>query len=262
MKYCPSCGKAGVEGMKFCPQCGQSLTPSNSDEKKSQVPKPEAPSKEEKWSERHPGWILLLVIVLSPLGLYGLFAALVMLLSLFASSIPGIAEAIIRGTMTGMPFAYIAIVIGAVRWYKQKRRQTRIITDYAKAVGQRLNSADAYQKRADAGAELGEYAQAIADYSRAIELEPRHALAYFNRAYAYGEIGEYDKAIADYSKAIELNPSDAQAYYNRGLDHKNKGELSKAASDLAKCIELSADPELTKDARQALLEAKNSSEKG
>ena len=23
MKYCPSCGKAGVEGKKFCPQCGQ-----------------------------------------------------------------------------------------------------------------------------------------------------------------------------------------------------------------------------------------------
>lgn len=26
MKYCPNCGKSGVEDMKFCPQCGQRLT--------------------------------------------------------------------------------------------------------------------------------------------------------------------------------------------------------------------------------------------
>ena len=25
MKYCPNCGRAGVEGIKFCPQCGQRL---------------------------------------------------------------------------------------------------------------------------------------------------------------------------------------------------------------------------------------------
>lgn len=25
MKYCPNCGKAGVEGMKFCPGCGTKL---------------------------------------------------------------------------------------------------------------------------------------------------------------------------------------------------------------------------------------------
>ena len=26
VKYCPNCGKSGVEDMKFCPQCGQRLT--------------------------------------------------------------------------------------------------------------------------------------------------------------------------------------------------------------------------------------------
>lgn len=25
MKYCPNCGKAGIEGMKFCPSCGTRL---------------------------------------------------------------------------------------------------------------------------------------------------------------------------------------------------------------------------------------------
>ena len=116
---------------------------------------------------------------------------------------------------------------------------------------------DSY-KRGQAYYESGEYHKAIAEYNKAIELNPNLGLAYFNRAYAYGEIGKYDEAIADYSKAIELNPGDAQAHYNRGLDYYNKGEVSKAVSDLEKCIGLSTEPELTKDAKQALLETKNS----
>jgi tetratricopeptide (TPR) repeat protein len=123
--------------------------------------------------------------------------------------------------------------------------------------GEKEHECDSY-KRGDAYYEMGEYSKAIAEYNKAIETNPNHALAYFNRAYAYGEIGNYDKAIADYSKIIELNPGDAQAYYNRGLDYYNNGEVSKAVSDLERCIELSADPELTKDAQQALLETRNS----
>jgi hypothetical protein len=43
VKYCPSCGKAGVERMKFCPQCGQRLIGLNLEEKQRSIPKPEAP---------------------------------------------------------------------------------------------------------------------------------------------------------------------------------------------------------------------------
>jgi hypothetical protein len=43
MKYCPSCGKAGVERMKFCPQCGQRLTGLHLEDKQRPIPKPEAP---------------------------------------------------------------------------------------------------------------------------------------------------------------------------------------------------------------------------
>jgi hypothetical protein len=43
MKYCPSCGKAGVERVKFCPQCGQSLTGLHLEEKQRPIPEPEAP---------------------------------------------------------------------------------------------------------------------------------------------------------------------------------------------------------------------------
>jgi len=41
MKYCPSCGKAGIERMKFCPQCGQSLTGVHLEGKQRPIPEPE-----------------------------------------------------------------------------------------------------------------------------------------------------------------------------------------------------------------------------
>jgi len=43
MKYCPNCGKAGIEGMKFCPQCGQKLIGVHLEEKQRSIPKPEEP---------------------------------------------------------------------------------------------------------------------------------------------------------------------------------------------------------------------------
>jgi hypothetical protein len=48
MKYCPSCGKSGIEGMKFCPKCGQRLTDFDSELKQPEVKQedvyePEAP---------------------------------------------------------------------------------------------------------------------------------------------------------------------------------------------------------------------------
>ena len=109
---------------------------------------------------------------------------------------------------------------------------------------------------------MGEYGKAIADYNRAIELDPNRAAAYYNRGCAYGEIGAYDKALADYNKAIELNPNDSLAYYNRGLACSKRGDVPKAVSDLEKCIELSTDPELTKDAQQALFEIQTTAKGG
>ena len=239
--------------MKFCPQCGQRLAGSSFEEKKTYVPTSQAPSKGRNWFERHPGWTLLLVIVCAPFIVWGITAALIALATLLPS---GIDEAAAIGAITAMPLAYIAVVVTMVRWYRQKRKQSKTIADYAKTSGLHIDNTDAYYKRGDAAAEAGEYGQAIADYSKAIELDPGYSLAYFNRAYAYGEIGDYDKAIADYSKTIELDPNDLQAYYNRGLDYQNKGEVPKAVSDLEKCIELSTDPEITKDAQQALYEMK------
>jgi len=142
--------------------------------------------------------------------------------------------------------------------YDEMGEYVKAITDYDKAIELDPNHALAYYNRGCAYGEIGEYGKAIIDYDKVIELRPNHVLAYYNRACAYNEIGEYDKAITDYSKTIELDPDDADAYHSRGLAYRKKGEVPKAVSDLEKCIRLSSDPELTKNAQQALLEIKNS----
>jgi tetratricopeptide (TPR) repeat protein len=221
VKYCPSCGKAGVEGVKFCPQCGQKLTGFDLEEKRRSVNQPEAPVKERNWFGRHLNWTLLLGVIGGPFLLFWIVFGIVNLVALFSVNI---AAWIFRIAVPSEPIAFIVIIVLVVRWYREQRRQSR----------------------------------AMAGYDRAIKLDPSNAATYNERGYAYDEIGEYNQAIADYNKAIELNPSDADAYYNRGLAYQEKGEMPKAISDLDKCIGLSTGPELTKAAQQALHKAKKS----
>jgi len=261
--------------MKFCPQCGRRLAGLDLQENRRYVPKPEPPFKEMNWFERHLNWTMVLAWLSTYLVTF-IVASLVILANPYVSDDALVAILVI---------ANLAVVIAVGQWVLRKKNRSlawlliswtwffllienhsflrdehgRTAADYDRLIELDPNNANAYHERGDFYYETDQYDKAIADYSRAIDLNPRHASAYFNRAYAYGEIGQYDKAIADYSKAIELDPSDAEAYYNRGLDYQNNGEASKAVSDLEKCIELSTDPELTKDAQQALLEIRNSS---
>jgi hypothetical protein len=278
MKYCPNCGNAGVEGMKFCPQCGQKLTGFDSKEKQRYVLKPEAPIKERSWFERHLNWTMILAWLSTYLVTF-------IVVSLVIMANPYVSDDIL---VTIVVIANLAVVIAVGQWVLRKKNRSlawlliswtwffllienhsvmrdehgRTAADYDKLVELDPYNADAYYNRGDAYDEMGEYGKAIADYNKAIELDPNHALAYYNRGCAYGEIGAYDKAIADYNKAIELNPNDSLAYYNRGLAYSERGEVPKAVSDLEKCIELSTDPELTKDAQQALSEIKKSPSEG
>jgi lipoprotein NlpI len=146
--------------------------------------------------------------------------------------------------------------------YYEEGEYEKAIADYNKAAELDPNHADAYYSRGCAYAEEGEYEKAIADYNKAIELDSNHADVYYSRGCVYAEKREHEKAIADYNKAIELDPNHTDAYYDRGLAHNQMSEFAKAVNDLEKCIGLSNDAELTKDARQALSEVKNSLGKG
>jgi Tfp pilus assembly protein PilF len=252
MKYCPSCGKAGIEGMKFCPRCGQRLTGFDLEEKQRYVPKSEAPLKERNWFERHLNWTMVLAWV-------GAYVVNFIIGFMIASSDPYVSYGELFGIGLIIAVAILAPVWG---WTLKKKNRSlwwlplglfvpfgfivllflenkslthdasgNPIADYNEAIELNPNHADAYYKRGDAYDELGEYEKAIADYNKAIELDPNHALAYLNRGCAYGEIGEYGKAIADYNKVIELRPNHALAYYNRGCAYGEIGDYDKAIAD-------------------------------
>ena len=122
MKYCPNCGKAGVEGMKFCPQCGQSLTGSNLEEKSGYVRKLEAPMKGNNWFERHLNWTLLLGVIGGPFLLFWTMFGITNLILLFS---PNVGAWIGVICIRSAPFAFILIIVLVVRWYREKRRQSK-----------------------------------------------------------------------------------------------------------------------------------------
>lgn len=274
MKYCPNCGKAGIEGRKFCPQCGQRLASLDLKDKQRSITKPEAPLKERNWFERHLNWTM----VLAWLSTYPITFIVTSVLILIDPYISDDAFVVL------LVIANLAVTVAVGRWVLKKKNRSmwwllispfiffllienkspiqdehgKTAADYDKAVELAPNDADTYYERGDFYYEMDEYSKAIDDYSKAIRLNPNYADAYHNRGCAYGEMGEYDKAIVDYNKAIELAPDDADAYHSRGLAYREKGEVARAVSDLEKCIRLSSDPELTKEAQQALLEIKNS----
>lgn len=259
VKYCPSCGKAGVEGMKFCPRCGQRLTGLHLEEKQRYVNQSEAPLKERNWFERHLNWALLLGVTVVPFLLFWIVYGVAVLIALFAPSLAGwIVEPLIVST----PIALIAVIVIEVRWYLGKRRERKTVAGCDKAIELNSHNADAYYKRGDAYDEVGEYGRAITDYNKVIELNPNHVDAYYKRGCAYGDTGEYEKAIADYSTSISLDPNYASAYYNRGVAYGENGEAERAAADLKRCIELSIYPQLRDLAQQALRRIGNSPREG
>lgn len=257
MKYCPNCGKAGVEGMKFCPQCGQRLTGFNLEEKQRYVQKPKAPLEEKNWFERHLNWTMVLawvgtwvltylvwffMAVTNP-GLFVDFATAIGLIIFFAASI-SVGWWVLKKKNRSLAWLLICWTWFFLLIDNKSPIQDaygRTTTDYDKAIELSPDNADAYYRRGDANDEMGEYGKAIVDYNKAIELDPNHALAYYNRGCAYGEINEYGKAIADYNKVIELRPNHALAYYNRGYAYSEIGEHEKATADYNKTIELDPD---------------------
>ena len=105
MKYCPDCGKAGVEGMKFCPQCGQRFAGFDSEEKQRYVREPGAPVKERNWFERHLNWTMVL-------GALGAFLATVIVVLVIILIDPYVSDDALDATGIIIGLAVVAPVWG------------------------------------------------------------------------------------------------------------------------------------------------------
>ncbi|MCK4435262.1 zinc-ribbon domain-containing protein, partial [Candidatus Bathyarchaeota archaeon] len=114
MKYCPNCGKAGVEGMRFCPQCGQRLTGFDSEEKRRYVHQPEVPPRERNWFERHLNWTMVLAWLSTYLVTF-IVASLVILANPYVSDDTLVAILVI---------ANLAVVIAVGQWVLKKKNRS------------------------------------------------------------------------------------------------------------------------------------------
>jgi tetratricopeptide (TPR) repeat protein len=117
---------------------------------------------------------------------------------------------------------------------------TEAIPFFTEQIRRNPNYANAYNLRAVAFEQMGEFEKALKDYDRAIELHPKEVVWFFNRGQAYHIKKVYKEAISDYSKAIELDPEHAWAYYNRGLAYYDSKAYGNAVSDYSRAIELDA----------------------
>lgn len=73
-------------------------------------------------------------------------------------------------------------------------------------------------------------------WTHVIEHNPTAFLAYNDRAVAYIERGQYDLALADYGAILQFDPGNADAFYNRGLLFKKIGRYASAIDDLTQVI--------------------------
>ena len=120
----------------------------------------------------------------------------------------------------------------------EKGDYDRAIADYDEAVKLDHNLATAYYNRGNAYAEKGDNDHAIADYTEAIRLDPNYGYAYMDRGNVLDDSGQAARAFADYTMAARLNPNDPDVYYNRGLWYDEQHDYDRAIADYSLALKL------------------------
>ncbi len=123
------------------------------------------------------------------------------------------------------------------RIWQSQNKWDEAISAFSKAINRKEKWALAYQWRAAAYREMGDYEAALEDYTRVLELEPT-AYWFNRRGLVYEEQKEFEQAIADYTRALELDPKWALAYNNRGFAYMNLKQWEKAKVDFETSIRL------------------------
>jgi tetratricopeptide (TPR) repeat protein len=77
---------------------------------------------------------------------------------------------------------------------------------------------------------------AIAHYSQILATNPTHAEAYFKRAQSRALLGDLQGAIADYTETIRYNPDYPDAFYRRALSRSALGDSAGATQDFNQVV--------------------------
>ena len=83
-----------------------------------------------------------------------------------------------------------------------------------------------------------QWPEAIEEFSKAIDTDSKMAIAYNDRALAYFNLGQYQRAIDDYDEVTRLDPQAAQPHNYRGLTRIQLGQYQPSVRDLDEAIRL------------------------
>jgi len=129
------------------------------------------------------------------------------------------------------------------------------ITLFDDIIKKKPKLAMAYNNRALAKKDLGDFYGAIEDFTLAIQNDPEYKWAYYNLGITLGEFGDYEGSVKNFDKSIALNP-DHNSYMMRGLHFLNyyankvyindssirKFYIQKSISDFESSLKLTTDP--------------------
>jgi tetratricopeptide (TPR) repeat protein len=90
----------------------------------------------------------------------------------------------------------------------------------------------AYNNRANAKQQIGDYKGALEDYNKSIEINPNFPISYSNRGITRANMNDLANAMLDLNKAIELKSNYDEAYYNRAITKKSLKDYNGLLGDL------------------------------
>ena len=135
------------------------------------------------------------------------------------------------------PYNLLAIgeVLGGQKAYAEA------VTVLSRAIELKPDYSDAWFKRGEAYAHLGQTDKALAEVSQGIKSNRPSAENWFYGGRAYHRMGRNDDAIAAYKEAIRLQPGFADAHIFLGLALREVGRLDEAIAAYKETIRLQPD---------------------
>jgi tetratricopeptide (TPR) repeat protein len=99
----------------------------------------------------------------------------------------------------------------------------------------------AYNNRANAKQQMGDYKGAMEDYNKSISINPKLPISYSNRGITRANMHDLNNALIDLNKAIELKSDYDEAYYNRAITKKALKDYAGMMDDLDLAIKYKKD---------------------
>ncbi|XP_021629242.1 suppressor of RPS4-RLD 1 isoform X3 [Manihot esculenta] len=134
---------------------------------------------------------------------------------------------------------YPEALIGRGTAFAFQRELESAIADFSKAIESNPLAGEAWKRRGQARAALGEsVGQAIQDLTKALEFEPNSADILHERGIVNFKFKDFDAAVEDLSACVKLDEDNKSAYTYLGLALSSIGEYKKAEEAHLKSIEL------------------------